>query len=55
MQIRKDKEIVAVLDISPSTVRTHIGESKSRLAADDRVDMAYRIFWAFRYLIEPHR
>jgi DNA-binding NarL/FixJ family response regulator len=55
IQSHKDKEIAALLDISPATVRTHIRETKSRLAADDRVGLAYRVFWTFRHLIEPKR
>lgn len=55
IQSHKDKEIAALLDISHATVRTHICETKSRLVADDRVGLAYRVFWAFRHLVEPHR
>jgi len=55
IQSHKDKEIASVLDISHATVRSHIGETKVRLAADDRIGLAYRVFWTFRHLIEPHR
>ena len=53
MQSRKDKEIAAALDIKHSTVRSHIGETKERLAAADRVGLAYRVFWTFRRFVEP--
>ena len=55
IQSHKDKEIAALLDISHATVRTHICKTKSRLVADDRVGLAYRVFWTFRHLIEPKR
>ena len=55
IQSYKDKEIATLLDISHATVRTHIGQSKSRLVASDRVGLAYRLFWAFRHTIEPKR
>ncbi len=55
IQSHKDKEIASVLDISHATVRSHICETKSRLVAEDRVGLAYRVFWTFRHLIEPHR
>jgi DNA-binding NarL/FixJ family response regulator len=55
IQSHKDKEIASVLNISHATVRTHICETKSRIVADDRVGLAYRVFWTFRHLIEPHR
>jgi DNA-binding NarL/FixJ family response regulator len=55
MQSRQDKEIIAALDISHSTVRTHIQEAKERLAARDRVGLAYRIFWSFRQTVESKR
>ncbi len=55
IQSHKDKEIATVLDISHATVRTHICEAKSRMVAEDRVGLAYRVFWTFRHLIEPHR
>lgn len=54
IQSHKDKEIASVLGISHATVRSHIDETKSRLVADDRVGLAYRVFWTFRHLIEPH-
>jgi len=52
MQSHKDKEIGAVLTISKSTVRTHIGDAKARLAATDRMGLAYRVFATFREVIE---
>ncbi len=55
IQSHTDKEIASLLDISHATVRTHICETKSRLAADDRVGLAYRMFWLFRHMVEPHR
>ena len=55
LQSNKDKEIAAALNISHATVRTHIVETKSRLAAEDRVGLAYRVFWTFRHIIEPKR
>jgi DNA-binding NarL/FixJ family response regulator len=55
IQGRKDKEIGAALSISKSTVRTHLIETKSRLAADDRIGMIYRVFWTFRQVVEPKR
>jgi DNA-binding CsgD family transcriptional regulator len=53
MQSRQDKEIITALDISPSTVRTHLKEAKARLDARDRVGLAYRMFWQFRLRVEP--
>jgi DNA-binding NarL/FixJ family response regulator len=53
MQSRKDKEIISALDISHSTVRTHLEEAKERLEAHDRVGLAYRLFWRFREAVEP--
>lgn len=55
IQGRKDKEIGAALSISKSTVRTHLIETKARLAADDRMELAYRVFWTFRQRVEPKR
>lgn len=55
VQSRKDKEIAAALDIRCCTVRTHFEECKERLAAHDRMSIAYRVFWTFRHLIEPQR
>jgi DNA-binding NarL/FixJ family response regulator len=55
IQSHKDKEIAAILDISHATVRTHICHMKDRLAANDRVGLAYRVFWTYRHLIEPKR
>ncbi|MBX9787809.1 MAG: helix-turn-helix transcriptional regulator [Pirellulales bacterium] len=55
IQGRKDKEIGAALSISKSTVRTHLIETKARLAAEDRIGMVYRVFWTFRQLVEPKR
>lgn len=55
IQSHKDKEIASLLDISHATVRTHICETKERILACDRVGLAYRVFWTFRHLIEPHR
>jgi DNA-binding NarL/FixJ family response regulator len=53
IQSHKDKEIAAELNISHATVRTHICQTKSRLVVDDRVGLAYRVFWTYRHLIEP--
>jgi len=55
MQSHKDKEIAAALHIKHSTVRSHIGETKERLAASDRVGLSYRVFWMFRRFVEPKR
>lgn len=55
IQGRKDKEIGAALSISKSTVRTHLIETKARMAAEDRVGLAYRVFWTFREIVEPKR
>lgn len=55
IQSHTDKEIASLLEISHATVRSHIGETKSRLAAEDRIGLAYRVFWTFRHLIEPHK
>ncbi len=55
IQGRKDKEIGAALSISKSTVRTHLIETKARLAAEDRMELAYRVFWTFRQRVEPKR
>jgi ATP/maltotriose-dependent transcriptional regulator MalT len=55
IQSHKDKEIAALLDISPATVRTHICLTKDRLLAEDRVGLAYRVFWTYRHIIEPKR
>jgi DNA-binding NarL/FixJ family response regulator len=55
IQGRKDKEIGAALAISKSTVRTHLIETKARMAAEDRVELAYRVFWTFRCCVEPKR
>lgn len=51
----RDKEISAALGISKSTVRTHLAETKARLRAEDRIGMAYRVFWTFRERVEPKR
>ena len=53
IQGHKDKEICAALAISKSTVRTHLIETKSRLAAADRIGLIYRVFWTFRQVVEP--
>jgi DNA-binding NarL/FixJ family response regulator len=53
IQSHKDQDIVDSLKIRKSTVRTHLIETKKRLSAKDRVGMAYRVFVAFRELIEP--
>lgn len=53
IQGHKDKEISTALGISKSTVRTHLIETRQRLAADDRIGMAYRLFWTFRQHVEP--
>jgi DNA-binding NarL/FixJ family response regulator len=55
IQGRKDKEIGAALSISKSTVRTHLIETKARLAAEDRIDLIYRVFWTFRQRVELKR
>jgi DNA-binding CsgD family transcriptional regulator len=52
MQSKTDKEIAAILGIGKRTVRTHIEESKKRLAAIDRVGLACRVFEAFRQVSE---
>jgi DNA-binding CsgD family transcriptional regulator len=53
MQSQQDKEIIAALNISQSTLRAHIKEAKVRLEAKDRVGLAYRMFWKFREVVEP--
>lgn len=53
IQSHKDREIVTLLRISKSTVRTHLKETKTRLSAKDRVGLAYRVLVAFRDVIEP--
>jgi hypothetical protein len=53
MQSQQDKEIIAALDISQSTLRAHIKEAKARLDARDRVGLAYQMFWKFRQVVEP--
>jgi len=55
IQGRKDKEIGAALAISKSTVRTHLIETKARMAAEDRMELAYRVFWTFREIVELKR
>lgn len=52
IQRRKDEEIGAALSISKSTVRAHLIETRARLAADDRIGLAYRVFWTFRQRVE---
>jgi DNA-binding NarL/FixJ family response regulator len=52
IQSHKDHEIVALLNIGKSTVRTHLLQTKKRLAAKDRVGLAYRVLVAFREVIE---
>jgi len=54
IQSRKDEEIVELLNISRSTVRTHLIYTKTRLLAKDRVGLAYRVLVAFREIIEPN-
>jgi DNA-binding NarL/FixJ family response regulator len=53
IQSHKDQEIVDSLNIGKSTVRTHLIETKKRLSAKDRVGLAYRVFVAFREVVEP--
>lgn len=53
IQGHKDKEISTALGISKSTVRTHLIETRQRIAAQDRIGMAYRVFWTFRQRVEP--
>jgi DNA-binding NarL/FixJ family response regulator len=53
IQSHKDHEIVRVLGISKSTVRTYLKQTKNRLSAKDRVGLAYRVLVAFRDLIGP--
>ena len=53
MQSHKDHEIVDLLKISRSTVRTHLIGTKARLLATDRVGLAYQVLVAFREMIEP--
>jgi DNA-binding NarL/FixJ family response regulator len=52
IQSHKDHEIVTLLNIGKSTVRTHLLETKKRLAAKDRMGLAYRVLEAFREVIE---
>ncbi len=55
LQGHKDKEIGSALGISKSTVRTHLVETKSRLAVTDRIGLVYHVFWTFRQIVEPKR
>lgn len=55
MQSRPCREIIATLGISESTFRTQLDRAKVRLAARDRVELIYRLFWIFRQEVEPKR
>jgi DNA-binding CsgD family transcriptional regulator len=47
---RQDKEIVAVLDIRPPTLRTHLHRLLIRVDAADRTQLAVRLIAAVRLL-----
>jgi len=48
-------EIVEALNISESTFRTQLDRAKVRLAARDRDELIYQLFWKFRLFVEPNR
>ncbi|HVU87578.1 MAG TPA: helix-turn-helix transcriptional regulator [Pirellulales bacterium] len=55
LQCRTDKEIAAALNIEHCTVRTHMEECKSRLAAKGRISIVCQTFWVFRHICDPER
>lgn len=55
MQSWPCREIISTLGISESTFRTQLDRAKVRLAARDRVELIYRVFWRFREEVEPKR
>jgi len=52
IQSKRNKEIGRILKMSERTVREHLDISRRRMKATDRMALSYRVFEAFRDVVE---